>query len=110
MSKDINIDKTVNSLFDELKSLKSNLKSNSFSSEELARFLNNSTKIELELYKAKVNLELDELFQNHPNLTSKEALIQLLGTIPTDAPNNTLVYLAAYILEKWELKSGKLAA
>ena len=110
MNQKIDVNKHLKELSENLSEIKKGIPSTDFSTMELKGLKDGLLKAELEAYKIKLDPKIDDLFAHQPQLANPNVIMNLFQHLKPDISKAIIPSLTSYILEKWELKSGKYAA
>ncbi|MEK7255836.1 MAG: hypothetical protein AAB316_13890 [Bacteroidota bacterium] len=98
---------TIAQMLDEIKT---GLQPEKLSAADRAELIEGFLEIEAQAYKCKLGLRIRELAEVNPDATTREAMLQVLSTLPNDLPANMLSELAKYAAKEWERRTELAAA
>ena len=92
------------------KEIEDGIKSGELSAEDIEGIRLEMEKGEYLLYKIKMDMHLDDLLSNSPDMPVRDVVIKLLALLHPDASVNMVIKITDYISKKWGKRVLKMAA
>jgi len=93
----------------ELSELKKDIQEGDFSKEDISEIKTELIDLELQTYQAKFSVQLDLLAEENPYLSTKNALVKMLETLPSDVNKAHIYPLTTFVLDNWKEQLRKVA-
>ncbi len=106
----INTDQVLGTIAKTVEELDTAIQPGKFTASEKEEILVELEKVEIQAYKAKLGLRLDQLKAADPSMPTRDILILMLASLPPDLSAVVLVEITKYIGRQWEMRAVKLAA
>lgn len=101
----IDTDQVLATIDQNLREIREGFQPEKLSKEDRAEVLEGFIQLEIAAYKCKLGLRFRELAEVNPDATTREAMLQVLSTLPDDLTANMLAELATYAAKEWERRT-----
>jgi len=110
MKEKINVKKHLKDIASNLSEIKTGIRDSDLTSEDVSELKDGLMKAELMAYKIKLDIALDKLYSEEPNLLSRDVLMKTFPILRPDISKSLLPILTNFILDEWEVRRKKMAA
>lgn len=110
MKGEINAKAAIDKLNTVLKELRNDPVDPNITKEEIKSVKKELGKVQLLALKMKLKPSIQECYNTTPDISSRDLVIHLLGTLSKDTPSELLPPITNHILETWAKLSKKMAA